>query len=125
MKSIFGSRNERLLKNYLKLVENINSLEKDFSQLDELAVKQKTLEFKERFANGEGLNDLLSESFALVREVSRRVLGMRHFDVQLVGGMVLHQGKIAEMKTGEGKTLVATLPAYLNCLVEILSTSLL
>ena len=91
LKSIFGSRNERLLKNYLKLVESINSLEKDFSHLDELAVKQKTLEFKERFANGEGLDDLLSESFALVREVSRRVLGMRHFDVQLVGGMVLHQ----------------------------------
>ena len=116
LKSIFGSRNERLLKNYLKLVESINSLEKDFLHLDELAVRQKTLEFKERFAGGEGLDDLLPESFALVREVSRRVLGMRHFDVQLVGGMVLHQGKIAEMKTGEGKTLVATLPAYLNSL---------
>ena len=116
LKSIFGSRNERLLKNYLKLVEGINSLEKGFSHLDELAFKQKTLEFKERFAGGETLDELLPESFALVREVSRRVLGMRHFDVQLVGGMVLHQGKIAEMKTGEGKTLVATLPAYLNSL---------
>ena len=116
LKSIFGSRNERLLKNYLKLVEGINSLEKGFSDLDELAFKQKTLEFKERYAGGETLDELLPESFALVREVSRRVLGMRHFDVQLVGGMVLHQGKIAEMKTGEGKTLVATLPAYLNSL---------
>ena len=116
LKSIFGSRNERLLKNYLKLVEGINSLEKGFSQLDELAFKQKTLEFKERYSSGETLDELLPESFALVREVSRRVLGMRHFDVQLVGGMVLHQGKIAEMKTGEGKTLVATLPAYLNSL---------
>ena len=116
LKSVFGSRNERLLKNYLKLVEGINSLEKGFSDLDELAFKQKTLEFKERYAGGETLDDLLPESFALVREVSRRVLGMRHFDVQLVGGMVLHQGKIAEMKTGEGKTLVATLPAYLNSL---------
>ena len=116
LKSIFGSRNERLLKNYLKLVEGINSLEKGLSHLDELAFKQKTLEFKERYAGGETLDELLPESFALVREVSRRVLGMRHFDVQLVGGMVLHQGKIAEMKTGEGKTLVATLPAYLNSL---------
>ena len=116
LKSIFGSRNERLLKNYLKLVEGINSLEKGFSDLDEPGFKQKTLEFKERYAGGETLDELLPESFALVREVSRRVLGMRHFDVQLVGGMALHQGKIAEMKTGEGKTLVATLPAYLNSL---------
>jgi len=114
--SIFGSRNDRLLKNYIKQVDVINSLEIELSKYNPSEIKQKTIEFKKRFEAGETLNDLLPESFAVVRETSKRVLGMRHFDEQLVGGMALHDGKIAEMKTGEGKTLVATLPAYLNCI---------
>ena len=113
--AIFGSRNDRLLKNYFKQVEIINSLEVEVSNYNSSEIKQKTTEFKKRFEAGEKLSDLLPESFAIVRETSKRVLGMRHFDEQLVGGMALHDGKIAEMKTGEGKTLVATLPAYLNC----------
>ncbi len=114
--SIFGSRNDRLLKNYIKQVDVINSLEIELSKYNPSEIKQKTIEFKKRFEAGETLSDLLPESFAVVRETSKRVLGMRHFDEQLVGGMALHDGKIAEMKTGEGKTLVATLPAYLNCI---------
>src|SRR4051794_23585614 len=107
---IFGSRNERLLKQYSQDVRQINALESSTSSLsdDELAVK--TPAFKERVANGEALDAILPEAFAVVREASKRVLQMRHFDVQLIGGMVLHNGKIAEMRTGEGKTLVATLP---------------
>ncbi len=113
---IFGSRNERLLKTYQRNVERINSLEAQMSALSDDALRAKTGEFRSRVAAGEELDALLPEAFAVVREAARRTLGMRHFDVQLVGGMVLHSGKIAEMRTGEGKTLVATLPAYLNAL---------
>src|SRR5215470_1735012 len=113
---IFGSRNERLLKQYGVVVRQINALEPQTSALDDGALKAKTAEFKTRIANGEGLDAILPEAFAVVRETSKRVLQMRHFDVQLIGGMALHNGKIAEMRTGEGKTLVATLPIYLNAL---------
>lgn len=116
LKKLFGSRNERLLKTYRKTVTQINALEPAIQALSDDALRAKTLEFKERLAKGEALNDLLPEAFAVVREASVRVFGMRHFDVQLIGGMALHQGKISEMRTGEGKTLVATLPAYLNAL---------
>jgi preprotein translocase subunit SecA len=114
--SIFGSRNERVLKQLSKIVVRINALEPEMQQLDDDALRGKTAEFKQRIANGESLDGILPEAFAVVREASRRVLGLRHYDVQLIGGMVLHQGKIAEMRTGEGKTLVATLPVYLNAL---------
>uniref|UniRef100_UPI0035B26E6F preprotein translocase subunit SecA n=1 Tax=Ideonella dechloratans TaxID=36863 RepID=UPI0035B26E6F len=113
---IFGSRNDRLLKQYRRVVERINALEPTFSALDEAALKAKTAEFKERLAKGETLDDLLPEAFATVREAGKRVFKMRHFDVQLIGGMTLHAGKVAEMRTGEGKTLMATLPVYLNAL---------
>ncbi len=113
---IFGSRNDRLLKGYRKTVEQINSLEKGLEALSEEQLKAKTTEFKERVAKGESLDALLPEAFAVVREASKRVMKMRHFDVQLVGGMALHDGKISEMRTGEGKTLTATLPVYLNAL---------
>src|ERR1035437_7083777 len=113
---ICGSRNQRLLKQYQKTVREINSLEPTIEKLSDAALQAKTFEFKERIAKGEKLDDLLPESFAVCREASKRVLKMRHFDVQLVGGMVLHNGKIAEMGTGEGKTLAATLPTYLNAL---------
>jgi len=116
LKSIFGSRNDRLLKTYRKQVERINALEHSMEALSDDALQAKTGEFRTRLAGGETLDALLPEAFAVVREASKRVLGMRHFDVQLVGGMVLHYGKIAEMRTGEGKTLVSTLPAYLNAL---------
>ena len=116
LKSIFGSRNDRLLKTYRKQVERINALEPAMEALSDEALQAKTAEFRTRLAGGETLDALLPEAFAVVREASKRVLGMRHFDVQLVGGMVLHYGKIAEMRTGEGKTLVSTLPAYLNAL---------
>ena len=116
LKSIFGSRNDRLLKTYRKQVERINALEPSMEALSDEALQAKTTEFRTRLAGGETLDALLPEAFAVVREASKRVLGMRHFDVQLVGGMVLHYGKIAEMRTGEGKTLVSTLPAYLNAL---------
>jgi preprotein translocase subunit SecA len=116
LKSIFGSRNDRLLKTYRKQVERINALEPSMEALSDDALQAKTAEFRTRLAGGETLDALLPEAFAVVREASKRVLGMRHFDVQLVGGMVLHYGKIAEMRTGEGKTLVSTLPAYLNAL---------
>ena len=112
--SIFGSRNERLLKQFRAVVAKINALEPQFEALDDAALRAKTAEFKARLEQGSTLDDLLPEAFATVREASKRTLKMRHFDVQLMGGMALHQGKIAEMRTGEGKTLMATLPVYLN-----------
>ncbi len=118
VKGIFGSKNERELKRLAPLVDAINQLEPDYQALTDADLQAKTLEFKERHAKGETLDELLPEAFAAVREASVRVLGMRHFDVQLIGGIVLHEGKIAEMKTGEGKTLAATLPLYLNALTE-------
>ncbi|HEY0664168.1 MAG TPA: preprotein translocase subunit SecA, partial [Thiobacillaceae bacterium] len=114
--SIFGSRNDRLLKQYRVVVQSINALEPQFEALDDAALRAKTAEFKQRLEQGSTLDDLLPEAFAVVREASKRTLKMRHFDVQLMGGIALHQGKIAEMRTGEGKTLVATLPVYLNAL---------
>ncbi|MBP8139950.1 MAG: preprotein translocase subunit SecA, partial [Burkholderiales bacterium] len=113
---IFGSRNERLLKQYRAVVRDINALEPAISALDDAALRAKTGELRERVAKGEALDDVLPEAFAVVREAGKRALGMRHFDVQLIGGMALHHGKIAEMRTGEGKTLVSTLPGYLNAL---------
>ncbi|EGI78464.1 preprotein translocase subunit SecA [Hylemonella gracilis] len=113
---IFGSRNERLLKQYRAVVTRINALEPALTQLDDAALQSKTSEFRQRVAQGESLDKLLPEAFAVVREASRRVMKMRHFDVQLIGGMALHQGKVAEMRTGEGKTLTATLAVYLNAL---------
>ncbi|MBC2713255.1 MAG: preprotein translocase subunit SecA [Desulfosarcina sp.] len=113
---IFGSKNERELKKLQPFVEAINALEPDMKAMNDDQLKGQTARLKERFANGEALDDLLPEAFATVREASVRTLGMRHYDVQLIGGMVLHGGQITEMKTGEGKTLVATLPAYLNAL---------
>jgi preprotein translocase subunit SecA len=114
--ALFGSRNQRLLNSYQKYVNRINALEPSYQALSDEQLRGKTEEFRRRLAGGEKLDDLLPEAFAATREAARRVLGMRHFDVQLIGGMVLHFGKIAEMRTGEGKTLVATLPAYLNAL---------
>jgi len=116
LKKVIGSRNDRILRSIEPLVDRINSFEPIISKLSDSRLRAKTNEFKERLEKGEELDELLCEAFAVVREVSRRVLGMRHFDVQLIGGVILHQGKIAEMKTGEGKTLVATLPVYLNAL---------
>ena len=113
---IFGSRNDRLLKQYRKTVARINAMEPDYEKLSDEALRGKTQEFKDRIAQGESLDALLPEAFAVVREGSKRIMKMRHFDVQLVGGMALHYGKIAEMRTGEGKTLTATLPVYLNAL---------
>ncbi len=115
-KKIFGSRNDRLIKAMSREVARINALEEQMQALSDSELQAKTGEFRQRLADGEKLDDLLAEAFAVVREAGRRVMGMRHFDVQLIGGMVLHQGKIAEMRTGEGKTLVATLAAYLNAL---------
>ncbi len=116
LSKIFGTKNDRELKRVLPIVERINALEPSFSGLSDDALRGKTDEFRKRLQNGETLDDLLPEAFAAVREAAKRTLGMRHFDVQLIGGTVLHHGKIAEMKTGEGKTLVATLPVYLNAL---------
>ncbi|HEY8048773.1 MAG TPA: preprotein translocase subunit SecA [Ramlibacter sp.] len=113
---IFGSRNDRLLKQYRKNVERINALESQFEKLSDAELRAKTDEYKARVTQGESLDDLLPEAFATVREASKRIMKMRHFDVQLMGGIALHQGKIAEMRTGEGKTLTATLPVYLNAL---------
>ncbi len=113
---LFGSRNDRVIKRLSKVVKKINSLEDDFKLLNDIDFPNKTNELKDRVHQGESLNDILPEAFALVREAGRRVLNMRHFDVQLIGGIVLHNGNIAEMRTGEGKTLVATLAAYLNSL---------
>ena len=113
---LFGSANDRIVKKYLKTVEKINQLEPTFEAMSEEDLKGQTQKFRDRLDQGESLDDILPEAFATVREASKRTLGMRHFDVQLVGGMVLHQGMITEMRTGEGKTLVATLPVYLNAL---------
>ena len=115
-KKFFGSRNQRLLNRYNKVVQNINALEDSYQALSDQALQQKTLEFRQQLNKGTSLEELLPEAFAAVREAANRTLGMRHFDVQLVGGMVLHDGDIAEMRTGEGKTLVAALPIYLNAL---------
>ncbi|RQW84834.1 MAG: preprotein translocase subunit SecA, partial [Geobacter sp.] len=116
IKKFVGSKNERELKRLWPIVEQINCLESEMTKLTDEQIREKTVSFKERVAGGESLDSILPEAFALVREAGKRALNMRHFDVQLIGGMVLHQGKIAEMKTGEGKTLVATLPCYLNAL---------
>ncbi len=116
IKKIVGSRNDRQLKRMGKLVKAVNAFEDEISGLDDTQLKGKTAEFRARFAKGESLDDLLPEAFAVVREAGKRVMGMRHFDVQMIGGITLHEGRIAEMRTGEGKTLVATLPAYLNAI---------
>ncbi|ALK94419.1 preprotein translocase subunit SecA [Francisella tularensis] len=116
VQKIIGSRNERFIKKVSRIVQKINSLEPEFEKLSDEQLKAKTFEYRERLANGEILDNLLPEAFATVREAGKRTKNMRHYDVQLIGGIVLHQGKVAEMKTGEGKTLVATLPAYLNAL---------
>ncbi|RLA37008.1 MAG: preprotein translocase subunit SecA [Gammaproteobacteria bacterium] len=116
LSKVFGSRNERLLRNLGKVVVQVNALEEELAQFSDASLRAKTDEFRTRVADGATLDDLLPEAFAVVREAGRRVLEMRHFDVQLLGGMVLHQGRITEMRTGEGKTLVATLPIYLNAL---------
>jgi len=116
IKKMFGSRNERTLRRMEKAVMAINAFEEQMKALTDAELAAKTQQFKARFKEGESLDELLAEAFATVREVSVRTLGLRHFDVQLIGGMVLHEGNVAEMRTGEGKTLVATLPAYLNAL---------
>jgi len=116
LNKMFGSRNERLVKRMFRSVAEVNALEADYESLSDEALQAKTQEFRDRLAEGASLDDLLPEAFAVVRETAKRVMGMRHYDVQLIGGMVMHSGKIAEMRTGEGKTLVATLAAYLNAL---------
>ncbi|MFW2404351.1 MAG: DEAD/DEAH box helicase, partial [Gammaproteobacteria bacterium] len=116
MKAVFGSRNQRLLKGYGKLVKKTSALEAELEALSDEELRGKTAEYRQRLTDGAALDSLLPEAFAAVREASKRTLGLRHFDEQLIGGIVLHEGKIAEMRTGEGKTLVATLPAYLNAL---------
>src|ERR671923_1033660 len=116
LKKIFGTKHERDVKRAMPVVAQINALEPALQTLDDAALRGKTDELRKRLADGVPLDDVLPEAFAVCREAARRALRMRHFDVQLIGGMVLHQGKIAEMATGEGKTLVATLPAYLNAL---------
>src|SRR5271157_2554247 len=113
---IFGTKTEREIKRMQPMVAVVNEFEPAMRKLSDIDLAAKTIEFKEKLAQGASLDDLLFESFAVVREAGRRFLNMRHFDVQLIGGMVLHKGKISEMKTGEGKTLVATLPCYLNAL---------
>ena len=115
---IFGSSNEKAIKAVSSIVTKINGYEDQIKKLSDQSLANKTAEFKNRIKNGETLDQLLPEAFAVVREASKRTLKQRHFDVQLVGGIVLHQGKIAEMKTGEGKTLVSTLPSYLNSLTK-------
>ena len=116
VKKVFGTKNDREIKRFVPAVERINGLEPEFEKLTDPELREKTDEFRQRLGGGEALDDLLPEAFAATREASRRTIGLRHFDAQLIGGMVLHEGKIAEMKTGEGKTLVATLPFYLNAL---------
>src|SRR5665648_540574 len=116
LKKLLGDNNEREIKRVLKTIELIESLEPSMNALSDDQLRGKTIEFKNRYTAGESLDDLLPEAFATVRETSVRVLGMRHFNVQMIGGIILHQGRISEMKTGEGKTLVSTLPAYLNAL---------
>ncbi|MGA9572421.1 MAG: preprotein translocase subunit SecA, partial [Lysobacterales bacterium] len=113
---IFGSRNERLVKKMGRVVDQVNTFEDAIKALSDEELKAKTAEFKARFADGETLEAMLPEAFATVREASIRTLGLRHYDVQLIGGIVLHEGKIAEMKTGEGKTLMSTLACYLNAI---------
>ena len=113
LSKIFKSYSEKEVNRVMPLVEKINSLEPEMEKLSDEELRAKTAYFKGELANGKTLNDILPEAFAVMREASKRVLGMRHFDVQLIGGIILHQGRIAEMKTGEGKTLVATLPVYL------------
>ena len=113
---LFGSRNQRLLRRYDRLVDRAGEFEVELEALSDAELSAKTVAFRQQLTDGAELNDLLSEAFAVVREASKRTLGLRHFDVQLVGGIVLHQGNIAEMRTGEGKTLASTLPAYLNAL---------
>ena len=115
-RKIFKSYSEKEVKRVMPIVDKINGLEEEISKLTDEQLKNKTNEFKEQLEEGKTPDDILPEAFAVVREASKRVLGMRHFDVQLIGGIILHQGRIAEMKTGEGKTLVATLPVYLNAL---------
>ena len=116
MDKIFGTHSERELKLINKTIDKIESLRPEMQKLSDLELREKTQEFKNRLANGETLDDILPEAYAVVREAGKRVLGMEHYRVQLIGGVILHQGRIAEMKTGEGKTLVSTLPAYLNAL---------
>src|SRR5579871_2087035 len=111
-RKMFGSANDRRIKSYQPRINKINALEKDFEKLPDAALRSKTDELKKRVANGESLDDILVEAFAVCREGAKRTIGQRHFDVQLIGGMILHEGRIAEMKTGEGKTLVATLAVY-------------
>ena len=113
---VFGSKNDRILKTIQPLVIRVNELESTVSSLDDAALAARTVEFRERVAKGEDLDSLLPEAFATMREAAKRTLGERHYDVQIVGGVILHQGRIAEMKTGEGKTLTSTLPVYLNAL---------
>ena len=115
---IFGSKNQKVLKKIQPLVNSINSLEEEYSKLTNEDLKKKRENFIDRHKNGESLDDLLPEAFAVVREVSKRQLGLRHYDCQLIGGIALHNCQIAEMATGEGKTLVATLPSYLNSITE-------
>jgi len=114
LKKIFGTKHERDVKRMMPVVDSINALEPSLRSLDDAALRAKSEEFKKRIERDGTLDDVLPEAFAVCREAARRTVGMRHFDVQLIGGMVLHEGTIAEMATGEGKTLVATLPAYLN-----------
>ena len=115
-RKLFGSANDRRIRSYRPRVEQINALEKELEELSDEALRARTEAFKQQLAEGKTLDDILVPAFATVREAGKRTLGQRHFDVQLIGGMVLHEGKISEMKTGEGKTLVATLPVYLNAL---------
>ena len=115
-RKLFGSANDRRIRSYQPRVSEINALEKELEALSDDALRARTEEFKKQVAEGASLDDILVPAFATVREAAKRTLGQRHFDVQLIGGMILHEGKISEMKTGEGKTLVATLPVYLNAL---------
>src|SRR6478672_5958071 len=116
LKKVVGDPHAREIKQYREVVEEINALEPEMKRLTDEQLRAKTAEFKKRLKDGEDLDDIMSEAFAVVREASIRTTGLRHFDEQMIGGMVLHEGKIAEMKTGEGQTLVATLPLYLNAL---------
>ena len=116
VKKVFGSKNSRELKRMGKMVPLINALEEELAKLDDELLKGQTTKLKERISKGESLDQILPEAFAVVREAGKRAMGMRHFDTQMIGGITLHEGRIAEMRTGEGKTLVATLPVYLNAL---------
>ena len=116
IRKLIGSKNERELRRMGKIVNAINGFEAQLGALDDAALQAKTAEFRSRLEKGESLDQILPEAFAVVREASKRVMGMRHFDVQMIGGITLHEGRVAEMRTGEGKTLVATLPVYLNAL---------